>query len=110
MRDICLNGTTFRSTEHYLFHEKALKIGDAAAAEEIFKAPAAGKAKKLGDALQWDSATHGPWHPFAYNGKKYDYHADLWKTLFETAPLTLVEASPHDVYWDVGLSVDDSKI
>jgi len=91
-------------------------MGDAAVAEEIFKAPAAGKVKKLGDALKWDKATHGSWHTFAYeklfaaNISKYDSHADLRKAIFESAPLTLLEASPHNVNWGVGLSVDDPKI
>lgn len=114
--DIVIDGKTFRSTEHYLFHEKAVKLGDASAAQNIFKAPTAGQAKKLGHLLHWDNDKFGSWHQFAYeklftaNNIKYDTHANLRKALFQTAPLTLVEASPTDMYWGVGLRGDDPKI
>lgn len=108
--------TTFRSTEHFLFYEKASKMQMSDLALLIIQADTAAKAKQIGEAIPWDESSHGPWTDFAYNtlftanGLKYETYPDLRHKLFETAPKTLVEASLHDCYWGVGLHIDDPKI
>jgi hypothetical protein len=41
---------------------------------------------------------------------KYEANPTLKAALFATAPSILVEASPSDTYWGVGLQSDDPKI
>ena len=44
------------------------------------------------------------------NHSKFTQNADLKATLFATAGTTLVEASPYDRIWGVGLAEDDLRI
>jgi ribA/ribD-fused uncharacterized protein len=99
-----------------LFYEKAKKVGNNIGAEIIFSGKSAAEAKKLGDAIPWDQHQFGKWTDFAYdslkraNRLKYEANSDLKEKLFKTAPLTLVEASPLDIFWGVGLDANDPKI
>jgi len=42
--------------------------------------------------------------------RKYEQNADLRKHLFDTEGSTLVEASPTDIFWGVGLSMTSEAI
>uniref|UniRef100_A0A915JBA8 NADAR domain-containing protein n=1 Tax=Romanomermis culicivorax TaxID=13658 RepID=A0A915JBA8_ROMCU len=106
----------YKSTEHYLFHQKAMAMGDKEAAQIILNAPNAVEAKKIGGKLPWDFTKLGTWHNFAYstlykaNGYKYEQDSNLRRQFFNTAPALLVEANPYDLYWGCGLKRDDPSI
>ena len=101
--------TTYKSTEHFLFEQKALAMGNQEAAKEILNVEHAGKAKALGEKIPWDVNNRGPWATFAYNALwlanscKYEQNKEMRKQLFDSAPNVLVEASPRDKYWGAGI-------
>lgn len=43
------------------------------------------------------------------NFYKFTQNKDLWETLLSTEGTTLVEASPYDRIWGIGLSEDDPR-
>jgi len=109
-------GLRFRTTEHYLFYERAVALGQEEEAQLIFQAQTAAEAKRRGEALAWDEAALGGWRDFACeallraNRLKYNTHAPLREKLVKTAPAVLVEGSRSDVYWGVGVTFDDPQI
>ena len=46
---------------------------------------------------------------FQGNYAKFTQNPDLLKTLIDTIGTTLVEASPYDKVWGIGLAEDDPK-
>lgn len=111
------DNVTFSSTEHYLFYHKAKAMGQLRIARDILESQKAADAKRLGETVVWDPIQGKmDWHTFAShtlftaNSLKYETHPDLRQKFFETAPAILVEASPTDIYWGVGLTMDDDRI
>ncbi|MFD2352846.1 NADAR family protein [Nonomuraea ferruginea] len=90
---------------------KALLFGDEVAAEKILAAAHPGEAKKLGRAVGgFDEET---WAAHRYeivvrgNLAKFGQHAELKEFLLTTGGRVLVEASPLDRVWGIGLAADD---
>lgn len=104
------NGIAYKSTEHFLFSAKALKVGAFDTAKQVREAEHAAKAKFIGEHIPWDEAMHGPWETFAHNtlwianNCKYEQNPELREQLLATAPKLLVEASPKDTRWGAGLA------
>ena len=93
--------------------EKARLFGDAATLEKILAAPSPKSAKTLGRKVQnfdlavWtahcrDIVTRG-------NVEKFRQHASLRKFLLGTAGKVIVEASPSDRIWGIGLRQSDER-
>ncbi|MBQ1048182.1 NADAR family protein [Micromonospora sp. C51] len=105
------DGLVFDTAEHYMMWRKATLFGDDAIAERILTAPHPHAAKALGgrvanfDQQTWDA------HRFdivvAGNLAKFGQHADLRVFLRGTGQRVLVEASPVDRIWGIGLTRDD---
>lgn len=110
-----INGINYQSTEQYLFSEKAKKVGDTEMMNKIMKNRAARICKEFGESIDWPGDLFS-WREFAKdklkiaNMAKYSKNVNLRKFLFSTAPAILVEASPHDRYWGVGLKKNDANI
>lgn len=109
--EIAEDGRRYRTAEHYMMAHKALLFGDEVAAEKILAAAHPGEAKKLGRAVGgFDEET---WAAHRYeivvrgNLAKFGQHADLKAYLLGTAGRVLVEASPLDRIWGIGLAADD---
>lgn len=118
-----LNNTTYKTAEHFLFVHKAEAMGLPDVAKQIMEASHGGAAKRIGETFKWNPEKRningekmGTWQEAAWkllwqaNSLKYEQNDELRKELFETWPKTLVEASPTDVYWGIGLSADDPNI
>uniref|UniRef100_A0A915JWG3 NADAR domain-containing protein n=1 Tax=Romanomermis culicivorax TaxID=13658 RepID=A0A915JWG3_ROMCU len=109
-------GTDYNSTEQFLFFKKAVQAGDLARAKDIMQAKEAKQAKWIGEKVSWDEKKLGTWPKFAYNQLfkantlKYEQNKDLREALFKTSPAILVEASPYDKNWGVGLAKDHPDI
>ncbi|AGL18616.1 NADAR family protein [Actinoplanes sp. N902-109] len=105
------DGLVFATAEHYMMWRKATLFGDDAMAERVLAAPHPHAAKALGgrvsgfDQQTWDE------HRFdivvAGNCAKFGQHADLRAFLLRTGRRVLVEASPVDRIWGIGLARDD---
>jgi ribA/ribD-fused uncharacterized protein len=106
-----LEGERYATAEHFMMAQKAALFADDATRRQVLEAPSPGAAKALGRAVRdFDEAT---WvaHRFAIvvrgNRAKFAQHPALQQFLRNTAPRVLVEASPVDRIWGIGLAQDD---
>lgn len=111
-----IDNIDYNSTEQYLFSQRAVYVGDTANADKIMRCKEAKFCKSIGEnEVEWNGNLAG-WRDFAAeklrkaNFAKYSQNEKLRKILFETFPKTLVEASPSDVYWGVGLRKSDKSL
>jgi ribA/ribD-fused uncharacterized protein len=110
-----VDGVQYNSTEQYLFSEKAKFKNKPETFEAIMRNKTARYAKSFGEQIQW-SDTVESWRGFAKeklvvaNRAKFTQNPELQRLLLETAPKELVEASPTDTYWGVGLKKTNPKI
>lgn len=111
---IALDGLSFTCAEQAMMHAKALLFGDAGVAEEILAAKEPGKQKALGrevkgfDETVWDA--HKEAIVTRINLEKFRQNKGLRRKLFQTLPLPMVEASPLDIIWGIGLDADHARV
>ncbi|MCM3134160.1 NADAR family protein [Paenibacillus polysaccharolyticus] len=112
--DFTVDGVQYTSAEQYMMHQKALLFGDQQIADKIMKTRSASVQKKLGrqvtgfDHTIWESECQR----IVYEGNqaKFTQNEDLLAALLATQGTTLVEASPDDRIWGVGLAEEDPRI
>ena len=108
-----VEGITYPTAEHWMMAEKARLFDDAARLASILAAGTPDAAKKFGrkvspfDAAKWDArrfeaVVEGNLH-------KFGQHPDLRDFLVSTGEKVLVEASPYDKIWGIGLGENDPK-
>lgn len=108
-----VDGREFATAEHYMMWRKAMLFGDRDSAEEILRAPHPHRAKELGrgvrgfDQRRWEECRYGI--VLAGCLAKFGRHADLRRFLLGTGDRVLVEASPVDPIWGIGLAADDPR-
>lgn len=108
------DGMQFLTAEHYMMFRKAMLFGDVAVAEKVLQARTSGEAKRLGrEVRNFDQKT---WvaHRFDIvvegNMAKFSSTPDLRDFLINTGNRVLVEASPVDRIWGIGLAEDSLEI
>ncbi len=109
-----VNGIEYKTAEHWMMAKKAQLFNDIETFAQIITAEKPGTAKALGrkvksfDADTWDQ------HAFNIvvegNQHKFNQHTDLKQFLFETGSKIIVEASPVDKIWGVGMAQDNPNI
>ena len=110
LADFVVAGLTYRSTEHWMMAEKARLFNDEAALRQILAARSPAEAKKLGREIQhfepevWEARKVDI--VIAGNLHKFSQHPELQKFLLSTGDRVLVEASPVDTIWGIGLAAD----
>lgn len=108
------DGRSFSSAEHYMMAHKAWLFGDDECAERILAASHPGAAQRLGRTVQGFDQEHWSEERFGIvvrgNLAKFGQHSDLRAYLLGTRERVLVEASPVDQIWGVGLAADDSRV
>ena len=108
--DFVVAGVTYRSTEHWMMAEKARLFGDDSTLNKILAVKSPAEAKKLGRAIEafvpevWEA--HKVEIVVAGNLHKFGQHEDLAQFLLATNDQVLVEASPVDIIWGIGLAAD----
>lgn len=106
-----LAGQIYVTAEQYMMAEKARLFADAGALDRILATAEPREQKALGRRVRGFEA--GRWQAvardivFRGNRAKFTTHRDLLAFLFETEGTTLVEASPFDTIWGIGLAADD---
>lgn len=107
----CVNGLVYPTAEHYMMAEKARLFGDLHTLENILAAPSPASAKALGRTVQgFDGSV---WAKnrcrIVINGsfEKFRQNPDLLAFLLATGKGILVEASPSDKIWGIGLAEND---
>ncbi|MCG5219308.1 NADAR family protein [Streptosporangium sp. KLBMP 9127] len=107
------DGHVFASAEHYMMAHKAWLFDDHDIAAQILEAGHPGEAKKLGRAVRNFDATLWNAHRFdiVVRGTlaKFGQHPDLKQYLLTTRNRVLVEASPRDRIWGIGLTATDER-
>ncbi len=108
-----VDGVEYTHAEQYMMAEKARFFGDNETLVEIMKAQTPAEQKALGRAVKnFDS---NKWAPEAlrvvYRGnyEKFKQNPKMRDKLFATEGTTLVEASPEDRIWGIGLGVKDPR-
>jgi ribA/ribD-fused uncharacterized protein len=109
-----VNETPYSCCEQYMMAEKARVFGDQATLQKILAATSPKNQKALGrEVLGFDDATwNGVCRGIVYSANlaKFQQNADLAAKLEATGNLTMVEASPVDCIWGIGLTVDNPEV
>jgi ribA/ribD-fused uncharacterized protein len=108
------DGYTYTCAEQYMMHRKALLFNDSETAKKIMQAGYNPKKhKELGrlvknfDAAVWNK--HAKAIVYAGNYEKFTQNEKLLEVLKATKGKVIVEASPYDKIWGIGLSPEDPK-
>jgi len=105
-------GIEYPTAEHWVMAEKARLFKDAEILAEILKTTSPAKAKKLGRKVK--KFNESVWKKHRYeivkqgNLLKFGQHEDLKTFLLNTNQRVLVEASPVDRIWGIGLARNNS--
>lgn len=105
-----VEGVTYKTAEHWMMAGKASLFGDNETIGNILLADTPAHAKNLGrqvanfDPVKWDEhkfdlVVKGNWY-------KFSQHPELKAFLLGTGEQVLVEASPVDNVWGIGLAGD----
>jgi ribA/ribD-fused uncharacterized protein len=103
------NAITFSNSEQYMMYHKAKLFGDNSKAEEILQTSDPSKAKKMGREVRnfdpdiWNKNARD----IVYSGclLKFSQNEEIKNFLLSTGDSVLVEASPYDQIWGIGISV-----
>ncbi len=104
----------YKTAEHWMMAQKALLFSDVATCKEIISCTKPGEAKALGRLIEnfSDDIWNEHRHKIVLQGNlhKFDQHPALKDFLLSTGDRILVEASPVDPVWGIGMSADDPEI
>ncbi|MEV6523663.1 NADAR family protein [Longispora sp. NPDC051575] len=108
-----VDGVRYGTAEHFMMAGKARLFGDTETAARILDAGGPGAVKALGRQVRgFDQATweaHRLEIVVAGNVAKFGQHPALKTYLLGTRNRVLVEASPLDRIWGIGLAADDPR-
>ena len=105
---------SYGSAEHWMMAEKARLFNDQTALQKILDSSSPAEAKKWGRTVR--GFEEKAWNTHRYdivktgNLHKFRQHPDLWEYLQNTASRILVEASPDDTIWGIGMKEGDADI
>ena len=105
------NGIVYKTAEHYMMARKARLFKDGEMLEKIIASKSAAEAKKFGrsvrnfDQYVWEKNRSDI--VIQANYLKFSQHEELKTFLLSTNNRVLVEASPVDKIWGIGLTADD---
>jgi ribA/ribD-fused uncharacterized protein len=107
------DGRAFNCAEQYMMHGKAVLFGDAEMAGKILEADHPRTHKALGRKVRgfddpvWKRERERIVR--AGNHAKFTQNPELRELLLATRGTTLVEASPYDKIWGIGLAASDPR-
>ncbi|MCP2262489.1 hypothetical protein LX15_006228 [Streptoalloteichus tenebrarius] len=111
--EFVVDGVRYRTAEHYMMARKAALFGDDAAAARVVEAEHPAEAKKIGRLVRGFDEKVWADHRFDIvvegNLAKFSQHPQLRDFLLGTRDRVLVEASPLDRVWGIGLAADDER-
>lgn len=111
-RDFYVRGVKFPNGECAMMYSKAMLFGDKEVAAKILAAKKPADHKALGktckfDQAIWDARCVPMMTAILYH--KFTQHKDLETLLLSTVGTELVEASPYDKIWGIGLGENDPR-
>lgn len=109
-----IDGVEFNCAEQYMMYGKAKLFADEEMALKILKSKTPIQQKALGRKVKHfdEKIWEGNCRKIVYEGNyaKFTQNEELKRILIGTKGTTLVEASPTDRIWGVGLSEEDPRI
>lgn len=111
---LTVRGLNFNCAEQYMMYCKANLFNDKATADRIMASSSPRKQKAFGRKVRDFNNT--TWMEkaqdivFAGNFAKFSQNPKLKKALADSGEAILVEASPYDTIWGVGLAENDPRI
>jgi ribA/ribD-fused uncharacterized protein len=110
-RAFTVDGLQYASAEHFMMAGKARLFGDESAAAGILSAATPADAKALGRAVRGFDERRGVEARAELvargNVAKFAQHEDLRRQLLGTGEKVLVEASPRDAIWGIGMGASN---
>lgn len=113
MRDFVIDGITYNCAEQWMMASKARLFGDEESLGKILKATKQGVIKKLGKGVKgFDESI---WSKNCFdivvkgNIAKFTQNEDLKQYLLGTGNQILVEASPYDKIWGIGMDASNNN-
>lgn len=108
------DGQRYLTAEHYMMAQKAALFDDQAAFAKILAAPSPKEAKSLGRKVKGFNEARWVEHRWEIvvqaNQLKFQQNPKLGHFLLATAPKVLVEASPVDTIWGIGMAQNAESI
>jgi ribA/ribD-fused uncharacterized protein len=108
-----VDGTLYKTAEHFMMAGKARLFGDRETLARILTAPDPGSAKRLGrmvrgfDEERWNEERSEI--VVRANVEKFGQNPPLREFLLNTGERVLVEASPMDRIWGIGMAESDPR-
>lgn len=111
--EFTLDGIKFTHAEQYMMWRKAMLFNDTETADKVLQAKHPKEQKGLGRTVKgfvredWEKICK----QIVYDGNhaKFTQNPDLLKELMNTGDTLLVEASPYDKIWGIGLNESDAR-
>jgi ribA/ribD-fused uncharacterized protein len=107
------DGQTYATAEHWMMAAKARLFNDEEIVQKIVRAEHPSEAKKLGRKVSGFDPERWDLEKFALvvegNRLKFSQEARLREFLLNTGDRVLVEASPVDAIWGIGLAANDPR-
>lgn len=113
LSDFKVDEITYKSAEHYMMAEKARLFNQEEMRIKIINSNSPAAAKKLG--RQVENFDFNVWESNRFeivkkaNYYKFSQNKDLKEFLMQTKKRILVEASPVDAIWGIGLAADNNN-
>lgn len=110
--DIVIDGITYNCAEQYMMAMKAQTFNDTASLKKIMETDDPATQKSIGrhvqnfDAVVWDHVARD----YVYEANLAKFSGDLKQYLLETGDREIVEASPTDKIWGIGLAVNHPDV
>lgn len=109
--DMVIDGVTYNCAEQYMMAMKAKTFGDDVTLGQIMSTTDPSKQKALGRKVAnfnpdfWSGVAQG----YVYRANLAKFSGDLKQELMETGDREIVEASPYDKIWGIGLDIWDER-
>jgi ribA/ribD-fused uncharacterized protein len=109
-----VEGVVYQTAEHWMMAQKAWLFNDEENVDRILACTSPAEAKKMGrlvksfDPIRWDAHKYELVKQGNYH--KFSQHPDLRAFLLGTNGSVLVEASPVDPIWGIGMAKTDENI
>lgn len=113
-REIVVDSIKYSCCEQLMMSEKARLFGDEDALKKIMQSDDPSVQKSFGRKVknfnkkEWDTVARHI--VFKANYAKFSQHEDLKNKLLETGDKIIVEASPYDTIWGIGLGCNDDRV
>lgn len=111
---LVVDGDRYPTAEHFMMAEKATLFGDQQIRAQVLQAPSPAAAKALGRKVRGFDAATWVANRFSIvvraNSAKFAQNPEMGQFLLQTGSHILVEASPVDRIWGIGMARDNEKV